>query len=54
MTLGPIMFIYASEVFPIGMREAGQAVYMMFTWAHAFLVSKYIEVGFVSALNELV
>lgn len=46
--LGPILYTYPTEIFPMGLRDAGQAAYLMSTWVHAFLGAKYIPIGLVS------
>ncbi|KAG8877949.1 hypothetical protein FRB98_006433 [Tulasnella sp. 332] len=45
LMLGPILYLYPTEIFPMGLREAGQAVYLMATWVHAFLGAKYVPIG---------
>ncbi|KAG9010579.1 hypothetical protein FRB93_003847 [Tulasnella sp. JGI-2019a] len=45
LVLGPILYVYPTEIFPMGLREAGQAVSLMATWVHAFLGAKYITIG---------
>ncbi|KAG9030893.1 hypothetical protein FRB95_003456 [Tulasnella sp. JGI-2019a] len=46
--LGPILLVYPTEIFPMGLREAGQAVSLTSNWVHAFLGAKYIPIGMAS------
>ncbi|KAG8908521.1 hypothetical protein FRB99_005881 [Tulasnella sp. 403] len=45
-TIGPLPWLYASEIFPLHLRDAGQLVFILMTWSNNFAVAKLTPIGF--------
>ncbi|KAG8859377.1 hypothetical protein FRB96_004592 [Tulasnella sp. 330] len=45
-TLGPLPWVYSSELFPPHIREAGQLLFVVLTWTNNYAVAKLTPIGF--------
>lgn len=45
-TLGPLPWVYGSEIFPTHLRDAGHLVFVCLTWSNNFAVAKLTPLGF--------
>ncbi|KAG8954453.1 hypothetical protein FRC04_011780 [Tulasnella sp. 424] len=45
-TLGPLPWVYGSEIFPTHLRDAGHLVFVCITWSNNFAVAKLTPMGF--------
>ncbi|KAG8909953.1 hypothetical protein FRC00_009146 [Tulasnella sp. 408] len=45
-TLGPLPWVYGSEIFPTHLRDAGHLVFVCLTWSNNFAVAKLTPMGF--------
>ncbi|KAG8937325.1 hypothetical protein FRC02_000095 [Tulasnella sp. 418] len=50
---GPLPWLYASELFPLHLREAGQLVFTLLTWSNNFALAKVTPIGFVNIGYDL-
>ncbi|KAG9015107.1 hypothetical protein FRB94_004226 [Tulasnella sp. JGI-2019a] len=45
-TLGPLPWVYSSELFPPHIRDAGQLLFVALTWINNYAVAKLTPIGF--------